>query len=328
MFELPVFYKEFADDLNLNKENINRCNNNSQFSAGLSIAASANNRYKKFFTRFPELPIYTDEQKRYLISRAVKWRGLVEEAYNEALRRRAAFVPVNVAGPAKYNFEKANKQAERDLHNSNEWDDKMAAFLSNTAKELERLTPIDLVIEELRSGMRADEVITADDKYALDKLNARLEYLLETQADMKAANKHYRKYGTMKGFYKNEKTAEEKDKEILTHYSWEQQPFESFELTSINSKIKRVKERIAHITKLRTEQPFENFKFEGGKVIANYTEDRLQVIFDDKPDSTVRSEMKSNGFRWSPRNGVWQRQLTKNAYATAKQLFSRKDEKI
>ena len=79
------------------------------------------------------MPIYTDEQKRYLISRAAKWRGLVEEAYNEALRRRAIFVPVNVAGPAKYNFEKANKQAERDLHNSNEWDDKMTAFLSNTA---------------------------------------------------------------------------------------------------------------------------------------------------------------------------------------------------
>jgi len=326
MFELPEFYKDFTADLNLNQENIRWCNDNSHFSPGLSIAGAADGMYKKFFQRFPDLPIYTDEQRAYLLGRAAKWRELVEQAYNEELRRRAVFVPVNVAGPAKYDFAKANKQVERDIRNRNEWDDKMTSFLSNTAENLARLTPIDIVIEEIRSGMREDEVVTADDKYAMQKLNARLEYLLETQADMKAANKHYRKHGTMKGFTTNEAKAERWDKEITTHFSWEQCPFPTYELTSINGKIKRVKERIEHITKLLTEKPFEDFEFEGGKVVANYTEDRLQVFFDSKPDEETRAQMKSNGFRWAPSSSAWQRQLTRNAYSVAKQLFSRKED--
>ena len=75
-----------------------------------------------------------------------------------------------------------------------------------------------------------------------------------------------------------------------------------------------------------TEKPFEDFEFEGGKVVANYTEDRLQVFFDSKPDEETRAQMKSNGFRWAPSSSAWQRQLTRNAYSVAKQLFSRKED--
>lgn len=55
-------------------------------------------------------------------------------------------------------------------------------------------------------------------------------------------------------------------------------------------------------------------EFEGGKVVKNFSEDRLQIIFPDKPDSETISKLKSNGFRWSPRFVAWQRQLTINAY--------------
>lgn len=324
MFELPEFYKNFTADLNLNKENIERCNNNSQFSPGLSIAGAADGMYKKFFDRFPVLEKYTEEQKSYLLERASKWRGLVEEAYNEELRRRANFVPVNVAGPAKYNFDKANKQTERDFRNRDEWHDKMASFLSNTADGLERLTPIEVVLDEIKHGLRGDEVVKADDEHAMEKLNARLEYLTEKQSDMKAANKYYRKNGTLVGYIKNEARAKKLDEDIKK--TWYQQPFAPFELTGINDKIKRVKARIEHITKLLTEKPFEDFEFDGGKVVANYTEDRLQVFFDNKPDEETRAEMKSNGFRWAPSCSAWQRQLTRNAYSVAKQLFSRKED--
>ena len=55
------------------------------------------------------------------------------------------------------------------------------------------------------------------------------------------------------------------------------------------------------------------FLFEGGKIVKNYSEDRLQIIFDEKPASEMISKLKHNGFRWSPRFGAWQRQLTSNA---------------
>lgn len=55
-------------------------------------------------------------------------------------------------------------------------------------------------------------------------------------------------------------------------------------------------------------------EFEGGTIVKNFSEDRLQIIFPGKPDSETISKLKSNGFRWSPRFMAWQRQLTSNAY--------------
>lgn len=55
-------------------------------------------------------------------------------------------------------------------------------------------------------------------------------------------------------------------------------------------------------------------EFEGGKIVKNFSEDRLQIIFPGKPDSETISKLKSNGFRWSPRFTAWQRQLTSNSY--------------
>ena len=43
---------------------------------------------------------------------------------------------------------------------------------------------------------------------------------------------------------------------------------------------------------------------------ANTEANRLQIFFDEKPDAATREELKSNGFRWSPKAEAWQRQLT------------------
>lgn len=49
------------------------------------------------------------------------------------------------------------------------------------------------------------------------------------------------------------------------------------------------------------------------EVHRNHEADRLQLIFDGKPSAEVISILKQNGYRWSPRFGAWQRQLTVNA---------------
>jgi hypothetical protein len=54
--------------------------------------------------------------------------------------------------------------------------------------------------------------------------------------------------------------------------------------------------------------------FDGGMVVKNYSDDRLQILFDEKPDQGTISKLKHNGFRWSPRFKAWQRQLTSNAF--------------
>ena len=58
----------------------------------------------------------------------------------------------------------------------------------------------------------------------------------------------------------------------------------------------------------------ENNFFE---VIQNEELNRLQLKFEGKPSDKVRELLKGKAFKWSPKNGVWQRQLTQNAiYAT------------
>jgi hypothetical protein len=62
-------------------------------------------------------------------------------------------------------------------------------------------------------------------------------------------------------------------------------------------------------------------EFEGGKIVQNFTENRLQIIFDEKPSREVIELLKKNAFRWSPRFGAWQRQNTNNAIAAAKKVL-------
>ena len=94
-------------------------------------------------------------------------------------------------------------------------------------------------------------------------------------------------------------------------------------MTSLRGKIKRVGERIAELDKRaqQSEQPAENTAFPGGEIVRNLEADRLQIIFDDIPGENVRNALKSHGFRWSPKNKAWQRQLTQNAENAAMSII-------
>ena len=52
----------------------------------------------------------------------------------------------------------------------------------------------------------------------------------------------------------------------------------------------------------------------------NEAENRLQLIFEEKPDANQRQELKSNGFKWAPSQGAWQRQLNQNAIRAAARI--------
>ena len=72
--------------------------------------------------------------------------------------------------------------------------------------------------------------------------------------------------------------------------------------------VERLKDLKAAKEKETTEEETEFFQ-----VVENTEIMRLQLIFDDKPEPEVREILKRNGFRWSPKNEAWQRQLTPNA---------------
>ncbi|MBF0834408.1 hypothetical protein IR167_04550, partial [Bacteroides acidifaciens] len=76
--------------------------------------------------------------------------------------------------------------------------------------------------------------------------------------------------------------------------------------------------------KLKETQELENREvtFEGGILVWNYQESRLQILFNKIPEESKRRELKSSGFHWSPKNRAWQRQLNPNAVSAAKRILN------
>ncbi len=90
-----------------------------------------------------------------------------------------------------------------------------------------------------------------------------------------------------------------------------------------NANIRNAKKRIQELEAKESKKSIGNKEvlFEGGKVIFNYELDRLQIAHNTKPAPEKIAELKSCGFRWSPFNKVWQRQITNNAiYVTQRFL--------
>ncbi len=50
---------------------------------------------------------------------------------------------------------------------------------------------------------------------------------------------------------------------------------------------------------------------------------RVQIIFPGKPPLTTRDMLSAHGFRWSPTEKAWQRQLNGNGLYAARQVLAK-----
>ena len=163
--------------------------------------------------------------------------------------------------------------------------------------------------------------ISSDDPQAVEKLEAKLAALEKHQEMMKAANAAIRMKDPAKGDaklaelgYTPEDIAKLRAPDFCGRIG-----YPAYELQHNNANIRSIRGRIAELKK-RTENTPEGWEFDGGRVVVNTTENRLQIIFDGKPDADVRTELKGEGFRWAPSQGAWQRQLTDNAMRAARRI--------
>jgi hypothetical protein len=161
--------------------------------------------------------------------------------------------------------------------------------------------------------------ISADDPDVIQKLQSRLEELQKSHETMKATNAYYRKHKTLEGCPNLTPETIKALNEVMAKYKHHTLPFESYTLSNNNASIKRLQDRIEEVNR-KNKSEYAGWDFDGGNVKVNKCDNRLQIFFDSKPDEDVRSELKSNGFRWSPKAGAWQRQLTNNALHSAKRM--------
>ena len=194
---------------------------------------------------------------------------------------------------------------------------------------------LDKIDRNMRKSVEADEkasyyarraeaaasntATSSDDPEAVKKLQSQLEGLQAGQAMMKAVNAYYRKYKTMDGC--PELTPEVRQG---IEKSWSMGwyvgiPFPPYALSNNNAEINRINKRLEAL-RMVDEMEHVEIEFDGGVIVTNEEINRVQIIFDVKPDEAVRRELKSWGFRWSPRERAWQAQRTPLYLRRAKRI--------
>ena len=238
-------------------------------------------------------PMYHEKIDSLLDTYARKLAANMNKGYEIDAR-----VPsILIAGGSNFPTRKKEKQNAARDSNYREWQD------------------IQGLLDKIRStGMGG---ISADDPQAVQKLEKKLESLEKSQETMKAVNAYYRKHKTLDGCpHLPPEELEKLKADMASSWHLEDKPFATWALSNNSAEIRRVKDRIKSLSQQK-EIGFVGWEFDGGKVEANTEANRLQIFFEDKPDETTREALKSNGFRWSPKAGAWQRQLTSNAYYAA-----------
>lgn len=215
---------------------------------------------------------------------------------------------VMICGPANFPVRKKEKQNAASEKNYKEF------------QEIQNL------LDKIRNISSGREIIKSGDADAIEKLEKKLKDLKDLQETMKAANAYYRKHKTLDGCPVLTEEQIAKAKETMGNgWNLEKKPFASFELSNNNASIRRIEGRLKSLkaAKERESTEVENKYF---RIVENTEIMRLQLFFDGKPEADVRSVLKSNGFRWSPKNECWQRQLTNNARYALKRVLKSLEE--
>lgn len=168
-------------------------------------------------------------------------------------------------------------------------------------------------------------VIYSNDEFAIEKIQNKIEDLEKWHQTMKDVNAYYKKNKNLDEcdlISENEKT---KILRWMNNWSCYDVPYASYTLQNNNAEIRRNKQRLEELKKLkeRAEQKSEEkyIQVDGVKVVEDATDMRIRILFDEIPSADTRMLLKNWGFKWSPKNSAWQRQLTTNGiYATKKVL--------
>lgn len=106
--------------------------------------------------------------------------------------------------------------------------------------------------------------------------------------------------------------------------TWDKRPgFAPYQLTSVNNRIKTLQAKVDAMKKadeINNSLGGEDMVLAGVSIILNKEADRIQLDFPSKPSRDVIAISKKNGWKWSPSNQVWQRQLTENAMRNARTM--------
>lgn len=224
---------------------------------------------------------------------AERYSKKMAEYYNKESSIGMMCPSVMISGPANFPVKKKDRQ--------------VAAWQRNH----EFYQYVQGIIGKIENILYGKEIIKSDDERAVEKLEEKLEDLRSMQERMKAANKAIRMKDTEAGndALREMGYSEGDIKQLREPDFCGRVGYPSYQLTNNNQNIHRIEERLKRLKSVKekgsSEQEYETFK-----VVENTEAMRYQIIFDGKPDAEIRAILKSNGFKWAPSQGAWQRQIT------------------
>lgn len=241
-------------------------------------------------------------------SLADRYARKLADNFNADSRINLMCPSVMIAGPANFPVKKKEKQNRAAERNHQEYQN------------------IQKYLEKIRKILYGSDIIKSDDKDAVEKLQEKLDSLQKRQEQMKAVNAYYRKHKTLDGCPDLSPEDIERLKQAMkADWHYQDKPYLSFELSNNNQNIHATKARLERL-KAAKEKETTDYDTEHFKVVENTEMMRLQLFFDGKPDVEIREIVKRNGFKWSPKNECWQRQLTNNAKYSLKCLIKQLDQ--
>lgn len=269
---------------------------------------SATAEYRHYVDKVYEVVERIAEEKPHLLEKAERMAGRYSRKlsiyFNDYYRNEASCPSIMISGGGNFPVRKKEKQNSRRETLHKEWE-----YLESYARKIENL-------------LTMKQPILSGDEQAVELLQEKLDGMVETQNMMKAVNAYYRKEKTLDGC--PELTQEEIEKlkaDMASSWHWADVPYLPYELSNNNANIKRTRDRLESLKKVK-EAGSQETECEFCKVVENTENMRLQLIFDGKPEPEVREILKKNGFRWAPSQSAWQRQLTNNAKYALKEVMS------
>jgi hypothetical protein len=264
-------------------------------------------RIKKDLTRY----VRNEEQGKILEKEIEKYRLAYLSKKHALLHRRAGIASPMITGPSRFPTERMRKKNEMDHRKTGEfidWKKKAKTAIkrkitgaTTAAEELSDLK-IDIIDDLKQAAFKKYKDGEKAPSYIRTNAKARIMGKLTTLA----VNGQIKELEQMLDMI----TVKQKSGPTIftnRHKIW-----------LLLEGAKRLKEKkaarkISGITNM--------FSFTGGKVVNNHNDERIQILFDDKPSAKVRSDLKSSGWRWSPRNSAWQRKNTRNAEYSVKEII-------
>lgn len=257
---------------------------------GHHICIECSEDLNEFLANIPE-----EMQAEYEAKYLQKWR--------EWLAALSRCYSVLVTGPARFNnrrHEKMNDYERAAKQRLKDWSEKVVKRINRQ----ERLTGWQEV----------------------ERLQDKVDTLQCLQDTMKAANKVCRSTKLSDVEKVDELVAlgiKEQDAVMLLHpaQSWQSVGFATYQLQNNLAKIKATQAAIER-HKAMAEAEDKEITFNGGRVVVCNSDERMRFYFDEIPSVEVRNLMKRNAFKWSPKNGAWQRQLTANCKYDTKRILA------